>query len=70
MLEALHAYDKALLIMLAESGRPPEAVIRQLVSAIAAMEEKGVVAEREPLRNVVHGGEDYLRQHCGEEAAG
>ena len=70
MLEALHAYDKAQLIMLAESGRPPDAVIQQLVRAIAAMEERGVVAEREPLWNVVHGGEDYLRQHCGEEAAG
>lgn len=56
MLEALHAYDKAQLIMLAESGRPPASVIRQLVLAIAAMEEKGVVAEREPLWNVVHGG--------------
>lgn len=70
MLEALHAYDKAQLIMLAESGRPPAAVIQQLVRAIAAMEAKGVVAEREQLWNVVHGGEDYLRQHCGEEVAG
>ena len=49
MLEALHAYDKAQLIMLAESGRPPEAVIQELVRAMAAMEARGVVAEREPL---------------------
>ena len=70
MLRALHAYDKAQLVMLAESGRPPEAAVRKLVRAIARMERKGVVAERESLWNVIHGGEDYLRRECGEDAAG
>lgn len=70
MLEALHAYDVAQLIMLAESGRPPEDAIRQLVQAIAGMEQRGLVEERTTLWNVIHGGEDYLRQHCGEEVAG
>ena len=70
MLLALHAYDKAQLIMLAESGRPPQTAVRALVQAIAHMEEQGVVEERDELWNVIHGGEDYLRQHCGEDAAG
>jgi argininosuccinate lyase len=56
--------------MIAESGRPPDAAVRKLVRAIARMEKKGVVAEREALWNVIHGGEDYLRQECGEDAAG
>jgi len=70
MLEAVHAYDMAQLIMLAESGRPPKGAVAKLVKAMARMERGGVVTEREGLWNVIHGGEDYLRQQCGEEAAG
>ena len=70
MLEALHDYDKAQLIMIAESNRAPKSAIKKLVRAIASMERKGVVPERTALWNVIHGGEDYLRQKCGEDAAG
>lgn len=70
MLEALHDYDKAQLVMVAECGRAPKSAIKKLVKAIAGMERKGVIAEREALWNVIHGGEDYLRQKCGEDAAG
>jgi argininosuccinate lyase len=70
MLEAVHAFDKAQLIMIAESGRVPKAAVKKLVKAIATMEKNGVVEERTKLWNVVHGGEEYLREKCGEDAAG
>ena len=70
MLEALHDYDKAQLIMIAESKRAPKSAVKKLVKAIARMERAGVVSERQKLWNVIHGGEDYLRQECGEDAAG
>ena len=70
MLEALHDYDKAQLIMIAESKRAPKSAVKKLVKAIARMERAGIVEERRKLWNVIHGGEDYLRKECGEDAAG
>ena len=34
------------------------------------MERAGIVEERGETWNVIHGGEDYLRKKCSEDAAG
>jgi len=69
-LEALHWWDKAQVVVLAEQKVAPPASIQGLVTAIAAMEAEGVVKAREPLWNVIHGGEEYMRKFCDEDSAG
>ena len=69
-LEALHQWDKAQVIVLGEQKLAPPETIAALVSAIAAMEAEGVVAARQGLWNVIHGGEEYIRKHCEEEKSG
>lgn len=69
-LQALHAWDKAQVVILAEQHIAPPQVVGCLVKAIAAMEEEGVVEARSRLWNVIHGGEEYIRNHCDEEQSG
>ena len=69
-LEALHAWDKAQIVVLAEQGIAPPEAIRCLVGALDAMEAEGVVAARSAQWNVIHGGEEYMRKHCDEEKSG
>jgi argininosuccinate lyase len=69
-LEAIHTFDKAHLVLLAEQKLAPEDVTRALASALKAMEKEGVVEVRRKLWNVIHGGEEYLRGKCGEEVSG
>ena len=69
-LEALHQWDKAQVVVLAEQKIAPPDAIRCLVRATAAMEEEGVVKARTALWNVIHGGEEYMRKFCEEEKSG
>jgi argininosuccinate lyase len=69
-LEALHQWDKAQVVVLAEQQLAPPDAIRCLVEATAAMEAEGVVKARGEMWNVIHGGEEYMRKHCDEEKSG
>ena len=69
-LEALHQWDKAQVVVLAEQEIAPPAAIACLVKAVAEMEREGVVEARTSLWNVIHGGEEYMRKHCEEEKSG
>src|ERR1041385_7368511 len=66
-LEAMHAWDKAQVVVLAEQNIAPADAIACLVQSIDAMEKEGVVAARSQQWNVIHGGEEYLREACGED---
>lgn len=69
-LNALHWWDKAQVVVLAEQGLAPREVTDDLVKALVAMEKEGVVEARTQLWNVVHGGEEYIRKFCEEEKSG
>ena len=69
-LEALHWWDKAQVVVLAEQGIAPPEAIRCLVKAVDEMEKEGVVEARGALWNVIHGGEEYMRKFCEEEQSG
>ena len=69
-LEALHVWDKAQIVALAENELVPKESVRGLVKALDAMEREGVVDARTKQWNVVHGGEEYMRQHCDEGVSG
>jgi argininosuccinate lyase len=69
-MEALHWWDKAQIVVLAEQKLAPDDAIRNLVKALDAMEQEGVVKAREGQWNVIHGGEEYMRKHCDEGNAG
>ncbi len=69
-LEGLHHWDKAQVVVLGEQNIAPPDAIRCLLNAVAEMEREGVVASRSALWNVIHGGEEYIRKHCGEEKSG
>ena len=69
-LEALHQWDKAQVVVLAEQKLATPEVIRGLIAATAALEREGVVEARMELWNVIHGGEEYMRRHCDEETSG
>jgi argininosuccinate lyase len=69
-LQALHAWDKAQVVVLAEQKLAPLEALRCLLSAIDAMEAEGVVEARAAQWNVIHGGEEYMRKHCDEDSSG
>ncbi|MBI3917166.1 MAG: hypothetical protein HY322_09175 [Betaproteobacteria bacterium] len=69
-LEALHAWDKAQIVILAEQKLAPLDSIECLVKSLDAMEKEGVVSARSKEWNVIHGGEEYMRRTCGEERSG
>ena len=69
-LEALHVWDKAQIVALAENELVPKESVRGLVKALDAMEREGVVDARTKQWNVVNGGEEFMRQHCDEGVSG
>lgn len=69
-LRALHWWDKAQIVVLAEQQLAPREVTDALVDALERMEQEGVVEARTKLWNVIHGGEEYMRQFCNEEKSG
>jgi argininosuccinate lyase len=69
-LDALHQWDKAQVVVLAEQKFATPEVVRGLVVAMASLEREGVVETRRDLWNVIHGGEEYMRRHCDEEISG
>jgi len=69
-LEALHQWDKAQVVVLGEQKFAPPEAIAALLKAIVAMEAEGVVEARTRLWNVIHGGEEFVREHCEEEQSG
>ena len=69
-LDALHQWDKAQVIVLAEQKFATPDVIKKLIAAIVSLEREGVVETRRELWNVIHGGEEYMRRHCDEEVSG
>jgi argininosuccinate lyase len=69
-LEALHVWDKAQIVALSENKLVPREAVQALVRALDAMEKEGVVEARTRQWNVVHGGEEYMRQHCDEGKSG
>ncbi len=68
-LRAVHDYDRAQLVMLARADLAPGPTLQRLARALRQMEEEGVVEARLQLSNVIHGGEEFLRQVCGPESA-
>lgn len=69
-LEALHQWDKAQVVVLGEQKFAPPEAVASLLKAIVAMEAEGVVKARTRLWNVIHGGEEFVREHCEEEQSG
>ena len=69
-LEAMHAWDKAQVVVLAEQKLAPRDALECLVDSLATMEAQGVVAARAQEWNVIHGGEEYLRHACDEDKSG
>ena len=55
-LEALHVWDKAQIVALAENELVPKESVRGLVKALDAMEREGVVDDQTKQWNVVHWG--------------
>lgn len=69
-LRAVHDYDRAQLVMLSRAALAPQSTLKGMARALRQMEEEGVVEARMRLSNVIHGGEEFLRQVCGPESAG
>lgn len=69
ILYGIHQYDKAQVALLAKQGLAPRETVRALAEALQDMESTGVAEVRSELRNVIHGGEEYLRGTCGETHA-
>lgn len=69
-LEAMHAWDKAQVVVLAEQKIAPPDAVRCLAQAVSQMEQEGVVEARATQWNVIHGGEEYLRNACDEDRSG
>ena len=69
-LEAIHWSDIAHLVMLLERDLIPPEVGHRLLTGLIEMEQEDVVAVRQGLDAAVHGGERYLNQRFGEDAAG
>jgi argininosuccinate lyase len=57
-------------VVLAEQKLAPPEAISCLMKAVDTMEAEGAVEARARQWNVIHGGEEYMRKHCGEENSG
>jgi argininosuccinate lyase len=69
ILSGIHQYDKAQVALLARQGLAPRETVRALAGALRDMESNDVAQVRGQLWNVIHGGEEYLRNACGETNA-
>ncbi|MBI2161612.1 MAG: argininosuccinate lyase [Candidatus Rokubacteria bacterium] len=70
MLPALHAFDKAHAVMLAEEGLIPRQAGAAILRALRQMEKDGVVEVRTRVGGGLHSGEQYLIRTLGEEIGG
>ncbi len=70
MLHALHAFDKAQAVMLAEEGllRPEHG--KAILAALRRMEQEGVEEARTRSGGGLHSGEQYLIRALGEDIGG
>ena len=69
LVQAVHAFDKAHLLVLAEGGLIPERVAVLMLSALLEMEETGILESRLGTGEGIHSGEAYLLSKLGKEAA-
>ena len=70
ILYAIHAFDKAHLVMLAEEGLIPKQDAASMLEALREMEKKGVEKTRLEVGGAFHSAEKYLIQKLGEEVGG
>lgn len=70
VLYAIHAFDKAHLVMLAEESLIPRQSAARMLEALREMEKKGVESTRLKVGGAFHSGEKYLIQKLGEEVGG
>lgn len=69
-LEAIHAFDKAHLVMLVEQGLVEREDGALMLGALRGMEEEGVVATRLRIGGALHSGEYYLTERLGAKLGG
>lgn len=69
-LPAIHAFDKAHLVMLTEQGLVSPADGRAMLRALREMEDEGVQAARLRVQGGAHSGEQYLIRALGEDVGG
>ncbi|WP_011581947.1 MULTISPECIES: argininosuccinate lyase [Chelativorans] len=69
-LEAVHAFDKAHLVMLVEQGLVGRQDGALMLSALRHMEKEGAVATRMRVGGALHSGEYYLTERLGPKLGG
>ncbi len=69
-LYAYHMFDKAHLLMMAEEKVIPQKDVFRMLSALRAMETRGVEKVRLAVGYGMHSGEKYLIRELGEEVGG
>ena len=70
MADAIHWFDKAHLVMLAEEGLIPPSAGAAMLSALLELEPDLVLATRLEVGGATHSGENYLIRRLGEEIGG
>ncbi len=70
LLPAIHAFDKAHIVMLVECSLLSRGHGAALLRALRTMEGEGVVAVRSKVGGGLHSGEQYLIRKLGEEIGG
>lgn len=70
VLYAIHAFDKAHLVMLAEEKLIPARDVALMLKELRAMEKKGVEETRVQIGGGFHSGEKYLIDSLGEQVGG
>jgi argininosuccinate lyase len=70
MLPAVHAFDKAHIVMLVEEGLLDRDIGAKLLSGLRQMEREGAIEKRKEVGGGLHSGEHYLIRMYGEETAG
>lgn len=70
VLEAIHLFDKAHTIMLAEEKILNEDYAKKILIGLREIESKGVVEARLEAGEGIHSGEAYLTKRFGEETGG
>lgn len=69
LVQAVHAFDKAHLLVLVEGGAIPARIAVLALNALLEMEESGILESRLGTGEGIHSGEAYLLSKLGREAA-
>ena len=69
LVQAVHKFDKAHLVVLAEGGAIPERVAVLTLSELLEMEETGILESRLGTGEGIHSGEAYLLSKLGKDVA-